>query len=108
MAKRIYQGYHPKRRAWELRHLRSGIDICKQVVAGVMCGLPMYREQDLDLGHDDQGGYIGLVHARCNRQAGAIASNRGKVTRPLVRVPPSGRKWLARLLGAASRGRVGW
>ena len=58
-----------------------------------MCGQVMYREQDLDLGHDDRGGYLGLVHARCNRQAGAISSNRGVVRRPLVRVPPSGRKW---------------
>ena len=94
MAKPQYQGKHPKLRAYLLRRLRPGIDTCPQVVNGIVCGQPMYVEQGLDLGHDDRGGWLGLVHARCNRQAGAIASNGGKVTRRLVRVPPSGRKWL--------------
>ena len=93
MAALKYRTRHQKLRVIELRRLRPGIDVCRQVVAGVVCGQPMYREQALDLGHDDKGGYIGLVHARCNRQAGAIASTRGVVRKPLVLISGSGRKW---------------
>ena len=93
MAALKYRTRHQKLRVIELRRLRPGIDVCRQVVAGVVCGQPMYRELALDLGHDDKGGYIGLVHARCNRQAGAINSNRGIVRKPLVLISGSGRKW---------------
>ena len=94
MAALKYRGRHPKLRERLMRDLRRRPgQPCPQVVAGVVCGQPMYREQALDLGHDDKGGYIGLVHARCNRQAGAIASNRGIVRKPLVLISGSGRKW---------------
>ena len=92
MAARKYQGRHPKYRAYLMRRLVPGTP-CPQVVQGIVCGQPMYATQELDLGHDDNGGYIGLVHARCNRQAGAINSNRGVVRKPLVRMANTGRKW---------------
>jgi len=43
----------------------------------------MYPGQALELGHDSTGGYLGLVHARCNHQAGAIYGNwlRGRTCR---------------------------
>ena len=50
--------------------------------------------QALDLGHGPDGGYLGLVHARCNRQQGAINSNRGIVRRPLRTIAAGrGRRW---------------
>ena len=40
------------------------------------CGLPMLPGQALDLDHtDDRAGYLGMSHARCNRQAGARLGN---------------------------------
>lgn len=95
MAARKYQGRHPKLRIILLRHLVPGTP-CPQVVNGKICGQPMYPTQALDLGHDPRGGWLGLVHARCNRQEGAINSNRGIVRRPLVTIATTagrGRRW---------------
>ena len=92
MASPKYHYRHQQLRKRLLRRHRPG-DPCPQVVAGVVCGQPMYVEQGLDLGHDDRGGWLGLVHARCNRQAGAINSNGGVVRRTLKALPGTGRKW---------------
>ena len=75
-----YNGTHPKIRAQLMAVLKPGTP-CEQVVKGKRCGLPMWPGvQALDLGHDGNGGYIGIVHASCNRAAGQAtgASNRGR------------------------------
>ena len=95
MAALKYRGRHPKLRERLMRDLRRRPgQPCPQVVAGRVCGQPMWPDsQDIDLGHAPDGSYLGLTHARCNRQAGAIASNRGIVRKPLVLISGSGRKW---------------
>jgi hypothetical protein len=35
------------------------------------CGKPMLEGEELDLDHDENGGYLGFSHALCNRRAGA-------------------------------------
>ena len=78
MAALKYRGQHPQLRAQLLAVLKPGTP-CRQIVRGKICGQPMWPGiQELHLGHDDHGGYIGIVHARCNEQAGAINSNRGR------------------------------
>lgn len=36
----------------------------------VRCGAPLHTHDAMDLDHDDDGGYRGLAHHRCNRSAG--------------------------------------
>jgi hypothetical protein len=87
-----YRRRHQQLRARLLAALTPGTP-CPQIVNGRMCGKPMYPTQNLDLGHNDDGTYLGLVHSRCNRQAGAINSNRGAITRTLAAITSSGRRW---------------
>ena len=78
-----YRGTHPAIRAQLMAVLKPGTP-CEQVVKGKRCGLPMWPgAQALDLGHDDHGGYIGMVHASCNRAAGQATGvrNRGRKCR---------------------------
>lgn len=42
------------------------------------CGKDMLPGQDLDLDHDEVGGYLGFSHRRCNRAAGARKGNRDR------------------------------
>jgi|SRR5580692_10509484 hypothetical protein len=71
-----YGGQHQALRRQLLAVLKPGTP-CPQPVNGKPCGKPMWPGiQKLDLGHDDQGGYIGIVHARCNQQDGANKGNR--------------------------------
>lgn len=43
------------------------------------CGRPMLPGERLDLDHaDDAPGWNGLAHARCNRRAGAVKTNRAR------------------------------
>lgn len=80
---------------------------CPQPVAGVVCGQPMYSSQRLELGHDDAGGYLGLVHKVCNARAGAIKGNRnrGRTCRGcgVKFFPSSKRQWLCRKCAPAER-----
>lgn len=92
MAALKYRGKHPKLRAILLKRLVPGTP-CPQPVNGRVCGQPMYPTQKLHLGHAPDGSYLGLVHARCNTQQGAINSNRGVVRRPLKRMVSTGRRW---------------
>jgi hypothetical protein len=52
------------------------------------CGLPLLPGQDLDLDHtDDRAGYLGFIHATCNRAAGARLGNarrRARAERTIV------------------------
>ena len=75
-----YGASHQAIRVQLLAVLKPGTP-CEQVVGGKRCGLPMWpRAEALDLGHDDRGGYVGIVHASCNRSAGQAtgARNRGR------------------------------
>ena len=53
----------------------------------------MYRTQQLDLGHPTDGlTGMALEHSHCNRQAGAINSNRGVIV-VVARQNGKGRPW---------------
>ncbi len=70
-AKRAKYGTaHQRARAAALRAFKPG-QLC------VRCGLPMTDGQQLDLDHAEPGDgrtYLGLAHARCNKQAGGRKS----------------------------------
>ena len=78
-----YGTRHQKRRQRDLARLRPGTP-CPQIFPdGSTCGQPMHPGQPLDLGHAPGGGYLGLVHAACNRSAGSqlLAISQGKTLR---------------------------
>ena len=78
-----YGQRHQKLRARLLASFIPGT-ICRQAFPdGTTCGKPMLADQELDLGHAPGGGWIGLVHAACNRSAGsqALALAQGKTLR---------------------------
>ena len=78
-----YGTRHQKRRAREKARFVPGT-ICRQPFPdGTVCGKPMLPGQELDLGHNADGSYLGLVHAACNRSAGsqALAIAQGKTLR---------------------------
>lgn len=80
MAAPKYGQAHRSVRAQLMSVLKPGTP-CEQVVRGKRCGLPMWPGvHPLDLGHAPGGGYIGIVHASCNRAAGqaASAASRGR------------------------------
>jgi hypothetical protein len=73
-----YGGQHQQLRRQLLAVLKPGTP-CPQPVNGKPCGKPMWPGiQKLDLGHSEHGGYIGIVHARCNQQDGAIEGNKNR------------------------------
>ena len=69
MAKARYGTRHQALRARLLRTLVPGSPCLQPFADGTICGKPMDKTQRLHLGHDDNGGYIGLVHASCNDRA---------------------------------------
>ena len=92
MAAPRYRRAHQQLRAKLLALLIPGTP-CPQPVNGIVCGQPMLPGQRLELGHDDFGGYIGLVHASCNHRAGAIKGNRLRRRRKTRPAKLTGRAW---------------
>lgn len=70
-----YRYAHQQLRAFLLPRLRPGTPCRQDFPDGTVCGKPMWPGQPLDLGHDSNGGYLGLVHRACNRRAGGINGN---------------------------------
>jgi hypothetical protein len=95
MASPLYRTAHQRLRDYLLARLVPGAP-CPQVFAdGTVCGKPMYRTQPLDLGHNSTGGYLGIVHAACNRREGGIRGNRSpkRKGKPDNRRQGKGRRW---------------
>lgn len=87
-----------KRRLLAWLELHPGAPCLQRWPDGHVCGQPMYPWQALDRGHlldRALGGAAGpaiLVHAHCNRSAGAAAGNRARRGRRRRRVVAS-RQW---------------
>jgi hypothetical protein len=66
---------HRKLRAKYQRGITAGLIYCQEIV----CLMPdrlIEPGQPWDLAHDDQGGYRGPAHSKCNRSEAAHRGNR--------------------------------
>jgi hypothetical protein len=93
----IKYGNHHQQLAARLRaRLIPGTPCPQQFPDGSVCGQPMWPSQRLALGHRPDGGYLGLVHARCNESDGGqrLALAQGKQLRKRT-CPVCGRRFKA-------------